>query len=70
MATAMRVAGNKKGKGGKAMGMTTRMVGEQTATVTKKAMAMTTWEAGKGEGNGKGGKSNGNGKEDGDGKRQ
>ncbi len=48
----------------------TRVVGEQTASVTKRAMAMKTREAGKEEGNGKGSKSSGDGKEDGNGEQQ
>jgi hypothetical protein len=70
MTTAMRVAGKEEGKGGKAMAMTTRVVGKQMATVTKRVMAAKTREAGEKEGNGKGGKSNGDGKEDGNDEQQ
>ncbi len=42
MVMAVRVAGNKEGKGGKAMAIATRMVGKWTAMVTKRAMAMAT----------------------------
>ncbi len=53
------------------MAMATWVAGEQTATLTKKAMAMKTREVGEEERNGKkGSKSDGNGKEDGDGKQQ
>ncbi len=38
MATAMRVAGDEEGIGNKAMAMATRIVGEWTATATKRAM--------------------------------
>jgi hypothetical protein len=69
-ATAMRVAGIKEGKGGKAMAMATRVVGKQTATMTTRAMVTKTKEACEEEGNGKGNKSNGDGKEDGNGKQQ
>ncbi len=65
MAKAMRVAGDKKGKGGKAMAMATRVAGERTATVMKRAMVTAMREAGKEERNGKSDTSNGNGKEDG-----
>jgi hypothetical protein len=64
METAMRVAGNKEGDGGKAMVMATRVTGERTATAMKRAMEMKTREAGKEEGNGKGSKSNGDSKEE------
>ncbi len=77
MVTAMtRVAGDKEGKGSKAMATATRVVGKRMVTATKRAMAMKTREECKEEGNGKGGKSNGNGKEedngeeDGDGEHQ
>ena len=66
MITAMRVAGEEEGKGGKA----TKVAGEPTATQTKRALAMKTREAGKEEGIGRGDKSNGNGKEDCNGKQQ
>jgi hypothetical protein len=62
MVTAMRVAGDEEGEGGKAMATATRVAGERTATATKRAMATKTWEAGEEEGNGKGGKSCGDGK--------
>jgi hypothetical protein len=42
MAMGMRVAGDKKGKGNKAMVMATRIVGEWTATATKRAIVMAT----------------------------
>ncbi len=57
--TAMRVASNEEGEGGKAMAMVTRVVGERTAMASKRAIAMKTREAGKEESDGKGGKSNG-----------
>jgi hypothetical protein len=41
MATAMRVAGDKEGKGNKAMVMATRIAGEWTAIETKRAMVTT-----------------------------
>jgi hypothetical protein len=67
----MRVEGEKESEGGKAIAMATQAAGEQTATLTNRAMAMKTREAGKEEGNGKkGSKSDGNGEEDGDGKQQ
>jgi hypothetical protein len=67
----MRVVSEDEGEGGKAMAIATRAAGEQTATLTKRAIAMKTREACKKEGNGKkGSKSNGNGKEDGDGEQQ
>jgi hypothetical protein len=66
--TAMRVAGIKESKGGKAMAMATRVAGKWMATVTTTAMVMKMKEAGEEEGNDKVGKSNGNDKEDGDGK--
>jgi hypothetical protein len=65
IAKAMRGAGTKEGKGSKAMAMATRVVGDYTATATKKAMATKTREVNKEEGNGKGNKNNGDGKEDG-----
>ncbi len=49
--TTMRVVGNKESKGGKAMAMATRVVGEQTAMATKRAMAMKTRLEGAGGGN-------------------
>ncbi len=64
MATAMRVVGKEKRKGGKAMAMATGVAGERTATVRRRAMAMATREAGEEEGNGKDNKSDGNGEED------
>jgi hypothetical protein len=72
MGTAMRVAGDKEGKGGKAMvmAMATRVAYKRTATVTKRAISTQTREAGKEAGNGKGDTSNGNGKEDGDGEQR
>jgi hypothetical protein len=66
MATAMRVVGNKEGEGSKAIAMATRVEGKCVGTAMKRAMATTTREAGKEEGNGKDDKSNDNGKEDGD----
>jgi hypothetical protein len=63
----MKVAGNKEGKGGKAMGMATRMAGEPTVMLTKSAMAMKTREVGDEEGIGRGKKSSGDGKDDSDG---
>ncbi len=68
MAMAMRVAGDKEGTHSKAMAMATMVVGKQTATAMKRAMATKMREVGKEEGNGKGNKSNGNGNKDGDGK--
>ncbi len=70
MAMVMRVAGDKKGKGGRAMAMATRVVGERMAMTTKRAMVMGMKEVGEEQENGKGNKSNGNGEEDGDGKQQ
>jgi hypothetical protein len=70
MAMVMRVAGNKEGKGGKAMAMATRVAGERTAMLTKSAMATKTREVSNEKGIGRGGKSSGDGKEDGDGKQQ
>jgi hypothetical protein len=68
MAMAIRVAGNKEGKGGKAMAMATIVAGGQTVTATRRAMAMATKEVGEEEGNGKGNKSDVDGKEDGNSK--
>jgi hypothetical protein len=70
MASAMRVAGDEEGKGGKAMAMVIREVGKRTATAMKRPMSTATREAGKEEGNGKGDTSNGDGEEDGDGEQQ
>ncbi len=70
MVMAMRVAGGKEGKGGKAMATATRVTGKQTVRATKRAMATKTREAGKEDGNGTGGKSDGNVKVEGDGKQQ
>jgi hypothetical protein len=70
MVTAMRLAGDKEGKGGKGMAMATRVAGKRTATTTKRVIAMAARKAGEEEGNGKGNKSNGNGEEDGNGKQQ
>ncbi len=67
MAMVMRVAGNKEGKGGKAMVMATRVASEWTAMLTKSVMAMKTREVSNEKGIGRGGKSSGDGKEDGDG---
>jgi hypothetical protein len=64
MAMVMRVAGNKEGKGGKAMAMATRVAGERTALLTKSAMAMKTREVSNEKGIGRGGKSSGDGEED------
>jgi hypothetical protein len=47
MVMVMRVAGDKEGKGNKAMTMGIRMVGEWTQTVMKRVMAMATRVAGK-----------------------
>ncbi len=38
----VRMAGKEEGEGSKAMGLVTRMVGEWTATATKKAMVTAT----------------------------
>ncbi len=46
MATARSVAGNKEGKGDKAMEIATRIEGEWTTTATKRAMVMATRVAG------------------------
>jgi hypothetical protein len=67
--TAMRVVGNREGKGGKAMAMGTRVAGKRMPTATMRAMVTKTREAGNKEGNGKGGKSNGNGEEEGNSKK-
>ncbi len=66
--TAMRVASDKEGEGGKAMAIGTRVADKRTVTATKRAMTMKTREAGEEMGNGKGSRSNGNGKEEGYGK--
>ncbi len=42
MVMMMRVAGNKEGKGDKAMATVTRVAGERTVTATKRAMAAKT----------------------------
>jgi hypothetical protein len=68
MVTAMRVAGNEEGEGGKAISTATRVAGKRTAMATKRAMTMKTRETSEEEGNGKGGKSNGDGEEEGNGK--
>ncbi len=47
MAKVMRVAGDEEGKGGKAMAMATRMVGEWTVLVRKRAKATATRVAGR-----------------------
>jgi hypothetical protein len=76
MVMAMSVASDKENKDGKVIAIGTRVTGKQTATATKRVMAIATIKAGKEEGDGKGGKSNGNGnkeggvEEDGDGKCQ
>ncbi len=67
-ATAMRVAGIKESKGGKAMAIVTRVVGERTAGAKTRVMVTKTKEVGEEEGNGKGGKRDVDGEEDGDGK--
>ncbi len=67
MMTAMRVPGDEKGEGGKAMAMAARVADKRTAKATKRAMAMKIREAGEEEGNCKSGKSNGDGKEKGHG---
>jgi hypothetical protein len=46
MATAMRVAGNKEGKGDKAMATAIRIAGEWTETATKRVMVTATRVAG------------------------
>ncbi len=51
MVTTMRVAGDAEGEGGKAMGTAARVVGEQTATATKRVMATNTRLGGTGGGN-------------------
>ncbi len=51
MEMTMRVAGDKEGKGSKAMAMATRVAGERMATATKRAMAMKTRLGGAGGGN-------------------
>jgi hypothetical protein len=61
-ATAMRMAGDKEGKGGKAMAMAGMVAGKRMEMTMKRAMATKTREAGKEEGNGKGSKSNGDDK--------
>jgi hypothetical protein len=70
MATTIRVAGNKEGKGGMTMVMATRMAGEWMAMAMKRAMATKMREEGKEEGNGKGSKSHDNGKEDSNGEQR
>ncbi len=68
---AMRVAGDKEGKGGKAMVMATRVAGKWAATAMGRAMMATaTREAGREEGNSKCNKYDVDGKEDGKGKQQ
>jgi hypothetical protein len=64
------VVGIKEGKGGKAMGMATRVAGKGMATARTRAMVTKMKEVGEAEGNGKGGKSNGDGKEDNNGKQR
>ncbi len=59
---------DKKGEGSKAMETALRMAGEQTSTVTKRAMVTTMREGGNKEGSGKGNKSNGDGEEGGNSK--
>ncbi len=63
MAMVMRVAGNKEGKGSKAMAMATRVAGERTAMLTKSAMATKTREVSDEKGTSRGGKSSGDGEE-------
>jgi hypothetical protein len=46
MTMAMRVAGDKEDEGNKTMAMATRIVGEWTATATKRAMVTATRVAG------------------------
>ncbi len=70
MVMVMRVAGNKEGKGGKAMAMLTRVAGECMAMLTKSAMATKTREVSNEKGIGRGSKSSGDGKEDGDGEQR
>ncbi len=65
MTTTMRVMGDKKGKGDKAIAMATRVAGEGMVSATKRVIVMKRRELGKEEGNGEGGKSNGNGEKDG-----
>jgi hypothetical protein len=69
MVTAMRVAGCKKGEGGKAMAMATRVAGKWAVMATQRAMATKTREAGKEEGNSRGGKSNDDGEEESNGEK-
>jgi hypothetical protein len=69
MGMVMRVAGNEKGEGGKAIAMVTRVASERTAMLTKIAMATKTREVGDEEMIGRGGKSSGDGEEDGNGER-
>ncbi len=66
----MSMKGKEEGEVGKAMALVTKVVGEWTATATKRAMVMKTREAGKEVGKGKGSKCDGDGKEDGNGKQQ
>jgi hypothetical protein len=70
MVMVMRVAGNKEGKGGKAMAMATRVAGERMVMLTKSAMATKTREVSDEKGIGRGGKSSGDGEEDGDGEQR
>jgi hypothetical protein len=64
------VVGKEEGKGGKAIALATGVMGEQTATATRRAMATKTREVGKEEGICKGGKSDGDSNKDGNGKQQ
>jgi hypothetical protein len=70
MTTGMRVADKDNSKGSKSMVLATRVAGERTAMVTKRAMLIKMREAGEEEGNSLGGWSDGDGKEDGDGKQR
>jgi hypothetical protein len=66
MVTAMRVASDKVGEGGKAMATATSVAGERTAAATKRAMGMKTREVGVEEGS-KDSKSHSDGEEEGTG---
>ncbi len=68
MMMAMRVVGKGEGKGGKAMAVASRVAGEQTAILTKSAMATKKRKVGQEEGIGRGSKSDGDRKKDGNGK--
>jgi hypothetical protein len=70
MATATRVAGDKKSVGGKSDGDNEKGCGRATAMATKRAMAAATRAAGDEEGNGKGGESDGDTYKEGDGEEE